>query len=114
MNSLLLSKVEAALDEAADVHIGPGIDRSSHLRELAESIRRNMCEPFPVCAVVMPPGFPDRAVGDEVRGLCFAVKDGYWLVYQPEEDTFYCFWGQSADALGAHGVVGSPLYCWSA
>jgi hypothetical protein len=35
-------------------------------------------------------------------------------VYQPESDCFYCFWGTDLAALGAHGVFGSPLYCWSA
>jgi hypothetical protein len=35
-------------------------------------------------------------------------------VYQRAQDRFYCFWGESPSNLGAHGVSGSPLYCWSA
>jgi hypothetical protein len=35
-------------------------------------------------------------------------------VYQPSENRFLCFWGTSPESLGAHGVVGNPLYCWSA
>lgn len=62
----------------------------------------------------MPPGFPRTAVGSSISGQCVAHNAGYWLVYQPEQDRFYCFWGTDRNNLGAHGVFGSPLYCWSA
>jgi hypothetical protein len=90
------------------------VDEATYLSELAQDIRNNMCKPFEVSAIVMPPGFPDVAVGSTISGQCVAQRDGYWLVYSPQEDIFFCFWGEDEKHLGARGIFGSPLYCWSA
>jgi hypothetical protein len=111
----LFAKLEASLSETSDVYVNAGVDAAAYFKELANGIRAHMCEPFEVSATVQPPGFPDAAVGSTITGLCLAHRDsGYWLVYQPAQDRFCCFWGASASHLGAHGVYGSPLYCWSA
>lgn len=112
--TLPIDKLEAALSDTSDVYVNEGVDEQSYFAELADSIRRHVCEPFPVTAEVMPPGFPDAEVGNTILGLCVAHKEGYWLVYHPAQDRFYCFWGTDTEHLGAHGVFGSPLYCWSA
>lgn len=67
-----------------------------------------------VQAEVVAPGFPFAAPGSTLSALCIAKKPGYWLAYQPSEDRFLCFWGDDEARLGAHGVFGNPLYCWSA
>ena len=110
-----LTKLEAALTDTSDVFVNAGIDAQTYLSGLASDIRAHTCAPFPLAATVMPPGFPDAAVGTTISGQCIAYKSsGYWLVYQPHQDRFYCFWGTDRANLGAHGVFGSPLYCWSA
>lgn len=109
-----IEKLEAALSETSDVYVNAGVDKASYFAGLADSIRRHLCEPFQVTAEVMPPGFEDEKVGSTISGLCVARSAGYWLVYRPEQDRFYCFWGTDAAHLGAHGISGSPLYCWSA
>ncbi len=109
-----LTKLEAALAETSDVYVNAGVDPAVYFAQLAASIRQHTCTPFNVSAVVMEPGFPDAAVGTNLSGQCVAHADGYWLVYQPEQDRFCSFWGQDPSNLGAHGVFGSPLYCWSA
>lgn len=109
-----IEKLEAALSDTSDVYVNEGVDEQSYFAELADSIRRHLCEPFPITAKVMPPGFTDAKVGETISGLCIAHRpSGYWLVYQPEKDRFYCFWGIDREHLGAHGVFGSPLACWS-
>lgn len=108
------SRLESALADTSNVYVNAGTDPSSYFAALADDIRRHKCEPIEVSAVVMPPGFPDIPVGSVISGWCLAQGNGSWLVYRPEVDTFYCFWGDRSDALGAHGVFGSPLYCWSA
>lgn len=109
-----IEKLETALGDTSDVYVNAGIDEHVYFAELADDIRRHACQPFEVSAVVMPPGFPDASVGSIISGQCVAHNAGYWLVYQPEQDRFYCFWGTDPSHLGAHGVFGSPLYCWSA
>lgn len=109
-----IAKLELALSDPAGVYIGAGVDPDVHLADLAAEIRAHTCRPFPLSATVMSPGFADAHVGSLISGLCVAHKAGYWLVYQPEQDRFYCFWGESQSNLGAHGVSGQPLYCWSA
>ena len=111
--SFSVEKLEAALSDTSDVYVNEGVDEQSYFAELADNIRRNLCEQFTVTGEVMPPGFPDAEVGRTISGLCIAHNAGYWLVYKPEQDRFYCFWGADAAHLGAHGISGSPLYCWS-
>lgn len=109
-----LEKLESALSDTTGVYVNEGVDKQAYVAELTESIRGHICEPFEVRAEVVAPGFPDASEGSVIEGLCVAHHAGYWLVYQPDQDRFYCFWGQDADHLSAHGVFGSPLYCWSA
>jgi hypothetical protein len=109
-----LGRLMESLDSTSDVYVNAGVDEASHFQGLRESILASLCEPQLVRAVVMPPGFPGLAIGDSIEGVCLAQSQGYWLVYRELDDQFYCFWGTSADKLGAHGVFGSPLYCWSA
>ncbi|MGB5080293.1 MAG: hypothetical protein WBO23_06085 [Burkholderiales bacterium] len=110
----MLEKLNAALNDTSDVYVNAGADAAKYFEKLRQDIRRHQCEPYRVTAKVMPPGFPDVELGSELSGLCVAKRDGYWLVYAPESDKFYCFWGTDEQHLGAHGVFGSPLYCWSA
>jgi hypothetical protein len=111
----LLAKLEASLADTSGVYINAGVDPAFYFKDLANEIRAHMCVPFVVTATVQPPGCPDVAVGGTITGLCVAHSGaGYWLVYRPRQDRFCCFWGATAAQLGAHGVFGSPLYCWSA
>ena len=112
--STALERLEVAFMDTSDVYVSPGVDRDKYFSELIADIRSHICDPFEVSAEIMPPGFPDNDMGGTITGLCVAKRDGYWLIYHPEGDCFYCFWGQEPDALGAHGVFGSPLYCWTA
>ena len=114
MTDPLLTSLEAALADTSGVFIPPGTDSASYLSGLADGIRKNVCQPFHISATVMPPGFSDAPVGATISGYCVAHSAGYWLVYQPDQDRFYCFWGEIPGNLGAHGVVGTPLQCWSA
>lgn len=109
-----IERLEAALSDTSDVYVNEGVDETSYFADLREDIRRHIAShPFEVSAEVMPPGFDDAEIGSIVSGLCVACDSGYWLVYQPEQDRFYCFWGEDAAHLGARGVSGSPLRCWS-
>lgn len=109
-----LTKLELSLCDTSGVYVNSGIDPSDYFTNLADDIRQHLCEPFPISAVVMPPGFSDIGLGSRISGQCVAHRTGYWLVYEPSQDRFYCFWGTDPGNLGAHGVSGSPLYCWSA
>ena len=108
------AKLEEAIPASDDVYVNANVDEPSYLASLAADLRSHTCEPFLVTARVMEPGFPWLAVGERISGYCIARNKGYWLVYQPAEERFLCFWGTSTEHLGAHGVFGSPLYCWSA
>jgi hypothetical protein len=109
-----IERLEAALSDVSGVYVDASEDAEIYFFNLANDIRRHVCEPFQVSAVVAPPGFPDAKDGSVISGLCVARNAGYWLVYQPEQDRFCCFWGTSQEALSAPGIFGSPLYCWSA
>ena len=110
----MLERLETGLLDTSDVYVNQGVDPLAYFTALSDDIRRHKCAPFEVSAVVMPPGFPDIPVGTAITGWCVARREGYWLAYRPEDDCFYCFWGTGRDHLGAHGVFGSPMYCWSA
>jgi hypothetical protein len=109
-----LTKLEEAIPRCDDVFVNRGVDEATYLASLAADIRAHLCEPFAVDAKVVEPGFPFANVGQTIQGFCIAQRSGYWLVYQPKESRFLCFRGESASSLGAAGVFGSPLYCWSA
>lgn len=106
--------LEAALSDTSGVYVNAGVDEKAYFAGLAVDIRSHECKPFQVSAVVQSPGFPDASEGSVISGICVAHHAGYWLVYQPEQELFYCFWGTDPESLGAHGIFGNPLYCWSA
>jgi hypothetical protein len=110
----LLNTLESALKDSTGVYVNEGVDERDYLSSLAGDIRSNLCEPFHVSAQVTSPGFPDKALGELISGYCLAHRTGYWLVYSVVDRRFYCFWGTHQDNLGAPGIFGSPLYCWSA
>ena len=109
-----LDRLMDSLNDTSGAYVNAGEDEASHLQRLREGIISGLCEPHLVHAIVMAPGLPGQAIGDSIEGVCLARRQGYWLVYREQDDQFYCFWGTSADSLGAHGVFGGPLYCWSA
>ena len=105
----------ALVDGHGDVYINAGIDEAQYIAGLEANLRAHLCEPYPVSAEVMAPAFPFAKVGQRISGTCIAEHaQGYRLVYQEEDKRFLCFWGTERSDLGAHGVYGSPLYCWSA
>ena len=106
--------LEDALGDTTGVYVVAGEDVEAYYAHLRASIKASFINPLCVLATIMEPGFPNRATGSVISGICLAHNAGYWLVYEPEERQFYCFWGSSPESLGAHGVYGSPLYCWSA
>ena len=112
----VVAKLNAALAQTSDVYVNAGVDENEYFERLRRSIRQHQCEPYLLSATVMPPAFPGIEPGRTITGYCVAKneKAGYWLIYSPDADIFYCFWGTSESNLGAHGVLGSPLYCWSA
>ena len=111
---VLYERLERDLLTSTDVHIPPDVDKHAYLADLAADIRRSRCKPHALSALVMPPGLPGRSIGDVVTGVCVASRAGYWLVYDEGRDVFLAFWGEDPHGLGAHGVYGSALYCWSA
>lgn len=109
-----LAAIDVGVRQCGDVYVNEGVDEASYLASLEQDLRANLCEPFVVSAIVRKPAFPFASDGDVISGYCVAHARGYWLVFQPDSQRFLCFWGESAANLGAHGVFGSPLYCWSA
>ena len=97
-----------------DVFIGKNKNEREYIENAIKSIRAAKCAPFVLRARVVEPGFFEKAIGDIVEGYCLAQEKDYWLVYEPREKTFYCFWGTSIENLEAHGVCGNALYCWTA
>ncbi|MCA6215073.1 hypothetical protein KGA65_00840 [Ideonella sp. B7] len=106
--------LEAAISNRDDVFVSASANADEYFESLERDLRSSLCEPFSVSAQVMAPGFPFAEVGESIEGFCIAHARGYWLVYQPAEERFLCFWGESASNLGAHGVFGTPLGCWAA
>lgn len=100
--------------EPTTAYVNRGVDEDIYIEGLRQSVREAMCEPYPLEATVLEPAFPFAAIGDTLKGYCVAKRSGYWLVRDPLRRTYYAFWGTVEDRLGAHGVFGDPLYCWSA
>jgi len=109
-----LARLDAQMSDVGDVYVGVGQDAESYIAALERGLREAVCTPFLVTAKVDKPGIPDANVGDTITGQCVAYSKGYWLIYQSENDRFMCFWGTDVDNLGAPGIFGSPLGCWSA
>ena len=114
--SAALAVLNSALEDGCqDVYVNAGVDESQYLAALEASLREHLCEPYEVTAVIEAPGFPFAEAGQRISATCIAEHpQGYWLVYQEAERRFLCFWGKDKADLGAFGVFGSPLYCWSA
>jgi len=104
--------LERSFTDTGNVFTSHVDDPARYIADAIESIRSSRCEPFLLKAPVMEPGFEGKELGDIVEGYCLAHSAGYWLVYHPKEEVFYCFWGLRRDSLGARGVTGSALECW--
>ncbi|NOX68948.1 MAG: hypothetical protein GXP15_07170 [Gammaproteobacteria bacterium] len=89
-------------------------DPAKYIEDAIRSIRKCKCEPFVIKATVLEPGLEGKTPGDTIQGYCVAKSNGYWLVYEPKEGTFYCFRGTSVENLGVRGIVGGALECWLA
>lgn len=109
-----LARLDAQMSDVSDVYVGAGQDAESYIGDLERALREAVCAPFLVTATVDEPGIPDANVGDTITGQCVAHSEGYWLIYQSENDRFMCFSGADVENLGAPGIFGSPLGCWSA
>jgi hypothetical protein len=108
-------KLELAMRGEPPVIVPKGLDGEAYFESLRSSIRENATGAIWVTATVMEPGFPDKALGSTISGYLLAKNSGdvgYWLVYEPDEDEYYCFWGSDENNLGAYGVSGNPIYCW--
>lgn len=113
MNKNQLRKIlEESFNDTEMVFTSHVSDPDEYIKNAIKSIRDSACDPFVVKAFVKDPGFEGKSIGDAVQGYCVAKSRGYWLVYQPEDEVFYCFWGESEENLGAHGVIGGALECW--
>ncbi|WP_155908499.1 hypothetical protein [Asticcacaulis sp. YBE204] len=108
-----IERLKAQIHDVSDVYIGTGWDAESYIAGLESSLLEAVCQPFAVTAKIAEPGLPDAQVGEVVSGECVAHSNGYWLIYQPKNDRFVCFWGTCIDNLSAPGIFGSPLGCWS-
>ncbi|GAA5185383.1 hypothetical protein GCM10025771_41190 [Niveibacterium umoris] len=105
-------QLEIDLTDVSGVIVPKGNDEAEYFESLRASIRENAKPAEVISAIVEEPGFLNRALGSTVTGYLLASSDGYWLVFEPNEKQYYCFWGSDRDKLGAFGVCGTPLYCW--
>lgn len=106
--------LESNFSRIEDMYIASDWDEEAYIANNIEGIRNAKCEPFILAAKVAEPGFPEKELGDIIEGYCVAHEDGYWLVYEPTEKRFYCFWGNDREQVAARGVYGNALYCWTA
>jgi hypothetical protein len=104
--------LEAALSDTSGIIVPRGKDEARYFESLRSSIRSHATAAEKVSATVVEPGFRHRQLGSRITGYLLARSGGYWLVFEPDEGEYYCFWGPDADSLGAYGVCGNPLYCW--
>jgi hypothetical protein len=88
-----LGRLDAQMSDVSDVYVGAEQDAESYIAGLERALSEAACAPFLVTAIVDEPGFPDVNVGETITAQCVAHSEGYWLVYQSEEDRFMCFWG---------------------
>ncbi|MDQ0607386.1 hypothetical protein QFZ83_001557 [Variovorax sp. W1I1] len=107
-----LESLEAALADTSGIIVPQGEDEATYFEKLRSSIRAHATAAEKVYAIVVAPGFSHRELGTRITGYLLARSEGYWLVFEPDEGQYYCFWGSDADSLGAYGVSGNPLYCW--
>jgi hypothetical protein len=107
-------RLEADLADTSGIIVPRGEVEAVYFEKLRASVRAHATAPDLVSATVVEPGFKHRPLGSTVRGYLLAKTEGYWLVFEPDEGEYYCFWGTDPANLGAFGVCGNPLYCWSA
>ncbi|MGP8441358.1 hypothetical protein ACT2E5_04325 [Burkholderia vietnamiensis] len=106
------ARLEIDLGDTSGIIVPNGRNEAEYFEGLRASIRRHATAAEWVSATVVAPGFKHRELGSKVAGYLLARDAGYWLVFEPEEGEYYCFWGTDPDDLGAYGVCGNPLYCW--
>jgi hypothetical protein len=109
-----VTRLESMIGDTDDVFVSRHENRVEYLRRLEEGLRKSLCEPFELRAQVTEIGINGFAVGDRITGTCVAEANGYWLAYFADHDNFVIFWGADKEDLGAPGIEGSPLACWSA
>jgi len=105
-------RLGAALTDTSGIIVPEGKDEPAYFEDLRTHLRQCAASPELISAVVEEPGFVGRKIGDSFSGYLLATADYHWLVFEPIEEQFYCFWGANTNALGAYGVCGNPLYCW--
>lgn len=105
-------RLEADLADTSGIIVPKGEVEEKYFEKLRSSIREHAMGPDLVSAIVVKPGFKNRPLGSTVSGYLLAKVEGYWLVFEPDEQQYYCFWGTDPANLGAYGVCGNPLYCW--
>jgi hypothetical protein len=112
MQNTYWAKLEVDLADTSGIIVPKGKDEDAYFEALRSSIREHAAAPGLISATVKEPGFMHRALGSVVSGYLLAKAEGYWLVFEPNEGEYYCFWGTNPAELGAYGVCGNPLYCW--
>lgn len=105
-------KLEADLGDVSGIIVPKGKDEAAYFEMLRSTVRQGATSLEIVSATGIEPGFDDRAPGSTESRYLLAQRNGYWLVYEPHEGTYYRFWEATQRYLGAHGVRGNPLYCW--
>ena len=108
-------QLEVSMEGNPPVIVPNGRDEKEYFEGLRASIRECATPVIQVTATVMEPGFEGKELGSAITGYLLAKSldpVGYWLVYQPYENEYYCFWGPDESQLGAYGVSGNPIYCW--
>lgn len=109
--------LELAMLDTPPVIVPKGVEDEAYFDMLRASIREHAAPAELVSAKVKEPGFKHRPLESTVTGYLLAKNVasgavGYWLVYVPQENEYYCFWGPDKESLGAYGVCGNPIYCW--
>ena len=110
----LLQKLNHDLEDGSEVYIHSSENEAERLAEIRQHLLGSICEPFEMTAEVMAPGFPDLAIGSRIKAICLAHSGGYWLGWDEVGKRYVCFWGDHPSSLGAPGVFGSAMYCWTA
>lgn len=105
-------QLEVDLFDTSGIIVPKGEDEAVYFERLRNSIRQHATSPDWISATVVEPGFQHRELGSTITGFLLATTKGYWLVFEPDEREYYCFWGVDRNNLGAYGVCGNPLYCW--
>lgn len=106
------AQLEIDLADTSGIIVPNGQDEEAYFESLRSDVRSHATMADWVSATVVEPGFRHREVGSRIAGYLLSKSEGYWLVFEPEEGQYYCFWGTDPDELGAYGVCGNPLYCW--